>query len=107
MPDRGSGSDQKEGKGSLGSWVPGCGLRPAGDVPRTSAPLCQLLEETTSLLTFPFLQSSEQAHGPGDVQRTSSGSLKPSSNLPVLSPLTSSRHQEQDPVLGSTHIAGM
>nr|XP_020026771.1 mitochondrial antiviral-signaling protein isoform X2 [Castor canadensis] len=51
-------------------------------------------------------ESSEQAHGPGDVQRTSSGSLKPSSNLPVLSPLTSSRHQEQDPVLGSTHIAG-
>lgn len=40
------------------------------------------------------------------VLRGPGGSLEPSSNPAALSPLTSSRHQEQDPELGGTYIAG-
>ncbi|XP_023574352.1 mitochondrial antiviral-signaling protein [Octodon degus] len=51
-------------------------------------------------------ESSEQAlqtPSSGTVLRRPSGSLEPSSNLPALSPLTPSRHQEQNPELSSTH----
>ncbi|XP_048204824.1 mitochondrial antiviral-signaling protein isoform X2 [Perognathus longimembris pacificus] len=51
-------------------------------------------------------ESSEPAHDLGANQRSSSGSLGPSSNLPVLNPVVSSRHQEQAPELSSTHEAG-
>ncbi|KAM4842020.1 mitochondrial antiviral-signaling protein [Thomomys bottae] len=51
-------------------------------------------------------ESSEQAHDSGAIQRSSSGSVGPSSNLPVFNPMASSRHHEQDPELSSTHTAG-
>ncbi|KAM6144279.1 mitochondrial antiviral-signaling protein isoform 1-T3 [Erethizon dorsatum] len=54
-------------------------------------------------------ESSEQAPqspSSGAILRRPSGSLEPSSNLPALSHLTPSGHQEQNPELGSTHGAG-
>ncbi|XP_004840803.1 mitochondrial antiviral-signaling protein [Heterocephalus glaber] len=42
----------------------------------------------------------------GAIPRRPSGSLEPSSDLPALSPLTPSRHQEQNPKLGSTQGTG-
>ncbi|XP_012866535.1 PREDICTED: mitochondrial antiviral-signaling protein [Dipodomys ordii] len=52
-------------------------------------------------------ESSEQAHESRAIQRNSSGSSSgPSSNLPVLNPVASSRHQDQAPELSSTHTAG-
>nr|AGF94769.1 mitochondrial antiviral signaling protein [Lagothrix lagotricha] len=72
---------------------------PSYPVPVQETQLPESLEESS--------EQAPQTLSPGAIpRRPGGGPVEPSSDLAALSPLTSSRHQEQDTELGSTHTAG-